>query len=474
MRKVLFLCIFIMSALFQLNAQEHSHMNCFAVIAGKGATADGSVMLAHNEDDGGEQMLNIYNVPKNAATGRNKYLWIEFPGMSVADGFLNEYGVAVVSDACKSREDRVDVTDGGILYELRTLAAQKARSARHAVELLSKLIEERGYKDSGRSYLLADCNEAWVLAVVRGRHWVAQRVPDDCVMIIPNNYVIDQVNIADTANFLGSPDITDYAIERGWYNPAKDGNFSFKKAYSSPSTYNSDRNYIRHMSALNLLTGDTYTTNPDTYPFAVKPNRKITIEDMIEVLSGHGENVENVKQKAKSNTQQKHNGCICIDRTVNASVFHLRNWLPTEIGSLVWTTGGRPCCEAFIPWYSGMTQSPEGFERFATAEEAMDKHFSDATEMRKNYPNAAAWKFESFWEWLIEDYDGRIAEVKARKEKFQKQLFKQNASFEKTLKSYYNGSTLEITDPLKLQQKLNKHTAKIYDNYFKTYHQTTK
>lgn len=471
MRKVLLLCIFIMSALFQLNAREHSHMNCFAVIAGKGATADGSVILAHNEDDGGEQMLNIYNVPKDEATGRNKYLWIEFPGMSVADGFLNEYGVAVVSDACKSREDRVDVTDGGILYELRTLAAQKARSARHAVELLSKLVEERGYKDSGRSYMLADCNEAWILSVVQGRHWVAQRIPDDCVMIIPNNYVIDEVNLADTVNFKGSPDLITYAIERGWYNPEKDGKFSFKKTYSAPSTYNYDRNYIRHMSALNLLTGDTYTTNPDTYPFAVKPNRKITIEDMIEVLSGHGENVE---QKVKPKKEPEHNGCICVDNTVNGSIFHLRSWLPTEIGAMVWTTGGRPCCEAFIPWYSGMTRSPEGFERFATAEEAMARHFSDAEEMRKNYPDAAAWKFESFWEWVTEDYDGRIAGVKARKEKVQKQLFKQNAAFEKTLKSYYNGSTLEIADPLKLQQKLNKHTAKIYDNYFKTYHQATK
>ena len=466
MKRLLIISLLAIGSILQLNAHEHQYMNCFAVIAGKDATTDGSVMLAHNEDDSGEQMLNIYNVPRNEAAGTNKYLWIEFPGMAVADAFLNEYGVAVASDACKSREERLDVTDGGVLYELRTTVAQKARSARHAVDLLKKLVEERGYKESGRTYLVADSNEAWVFAVVRGRHWVAQRVPDDCVMAIPNYYSITEVNLADTANFKGSPDLVTYAIERGWYNPERDGKFSFRKAYSAPSTLNSDRNYIRHISALNLLTGKDYPiAEPASYPFAVKADRKIGLQDMIEILSSHGENVE---QKVKSNAPQQHNGCICIDRTINASIFQLRNWLPTEIGALVWTTGGRPCCEAFIPWYSGMTASPQGFTRFATPQEAFEKHFSDAKEMRLNYPDAAAWKFVTFWEWLIEDYDGRIGDVKKRKEKFQQKLFKSQAAFERSLKPLYNADTKSITKPSELGEKLNGYTAKLYRKYLKS------
>ncbi len=467
MKRIFLLCLMAMALLVQSAAQEPQYMNCFAVVAGKDATADGSVLLAHNEDDSGEQMINIYNVSGNKAEGRNKYLWIEFPGMSVADAFLNEYGVAVASDACRSREDRSDVTDGGVVYELRTLVAQKARSARHAVDLLSELVEKRGYRDSGRSYMLADCNEAWIFAVVKGRHWVAQRVPDDCVMAIPNYYSITEVNLADTANFKGSADIISYAIERGWYDPERDGKFSFRNAYSAPKNLNSDRNYIRHISALKHLTGESYAIDPYSYPFAVKPNRKITIGDMIEILSDHGDDVE---YKTKTKTDPEHKGCICVDNTVNASIFQLRNWLPTEIGAIVWTTGGRPCCEAFMPWYSGMTRSPEGFERFSTAEEAIEKHFSDATDMRKNYPDAAAWRFESFWEWLIEDYDGRIGGVKARKENFQDRLFQQTADFEKGLESCYDAASLKITNHTKLQKKLNRYTADLYKEYFKRYH----
>lgn len=435
-----------------LSAQDE--LNCFAVLAGREATTDGSVLLAHNEDDSGEQMLNIYSVPRNESLGNNKYLWIEFPGMAVADGFLNEYGVAVVSDGCNSREDREDLTDGGVLYEVRTMVAQKARSARHAVELIGALVQERGYRGSGRTYVIADCNEGWVCAVVRGRHWLAQRIPDDKVMTIPNYYCINEVDLADTANFMGSEDIITYAIERGWYNPETDGRFIFKKAYSRPDMYSYDRNYIRHMSALNYLTGETYSTDPDTYPFAVKANRKVGITDMMEILRSHGGNVE---QKVVTKHDNDHPVCICTDVTINATIFQLRNYLPVEIGALMWTTGASPCAEVFIPWYSGMTQSPEGFQRFSTAEEAIEKHFSDAQNKRERYPEGAAWRFVDRWHWILEDYYGRIGEVQRTNSKFQRKIFSDHIKFEKSI---INKSGEE------LHKEMNDYTARIYEDYF--------
>lgn len=438
-----------------LSAQDG--FNCFGVLAGKDATTDGSLLLAHNEDDTGEQMINIYNVPRDEASGRNKYLWIEFPGMAVADGFLNEYGVAVASDACNSREDREDFTDGGVLYEIRTLVAQKARTARHAVELIGELVEERGYKGSGRTYLVADPNEGWVCAVVKGRHWVAQRVPDDKVMAIPNYYCIGEIDLSDTENFMGSPDIIDYAIERGWYNPQTDGKFLFKKVYSRPDTYHSKMNCIRHMSALNYLTGEKYTTNPDSYPFAVTPNRKVGVKDMMEILRSHG---DNISEKQDRDEDEQHPWCICRNSTVNSTIFQLRSYLPVEIGALMWTTGAAPCAEVFIPWYSGMTRSPEGFQRYSTAEEAMEKHFSDATDMKENYPDAIAWKFVERWNWILEDYEDRIVEIQRANEKFQNKLFSRQAKFERSLK----GKT-----PQEIEKSLNDYTDRIYYDYFRTF-----
>ncbi|MCK7514978.1 MAG: C69 family dipeptidase [Desulfobacterales bacterium] len=56
----------------------------------------------------------------------------------------------------------------------------------------------------GRTYSIADKTEAWMLAVLRGRHWYAQRVPDDEVAVIPNHFTIRGIRPDDAANFLGS------------------------------------------------------------------------------------------------------------------------------------------------------------------------------------------------------------------------------------------------------------------------------
>ena len=147
--------------------------NCFAIIAGKNTTTDGSVMFGHNEDDSGEQMLNVYivpagtqpattegglKIPASIANGKadggkggnkapkqrtnGKFIWCEFPGMSVADAAMNQWGVAIASDGCNSREDREDVTDGGILYDLRIDVAKYASSAREAVRIIVESVEQ--------------------------------------------------------------------------------------------------------------------------------------------------------------------------------------------------------------------------------------------------------------------------------------------------------------------------------------------
>ena len=38
-------------------------MDCFGIIVGAKASTDGYVYMGHNEDQAGERMLNIYNVP---------------------------------------------------------------------------------------------------------------------------------------------------------------------------------------------------------------------------------------------------------------------------------------------------------------------------------------------------------------------------------------------------------------------------
>ena len=331
----------------------NTDFNCFAVLVGKDASADGSVMLAHNEDDGGEQFLNWYIVERQThakddkfaflrggcteqAAQTYKYLWLELPKMEVSDSYLNEHGVTIASDGCPSREDRNDYTDGGILYELRRLAAERASSASLAVNLMGELIEKYGYADSGRSYLIADRTEAWVLCVVRGRHWAAARVPDDQVVAVANCYTLGKVDLNDTRNHRGARDIISYATQRGWYDPEKDGEFSFKKAYGTPGSRTHPDNVKRQWAALTKLTQRKYAIEADSLPFSATPKEgKISLQDLFAILANHYEGTEVDGRKANPRDKSHLSG-ICHDGTQYGFVAQLRAGMPAEIGAVMW------------------------------------------------------------------------------------------------------------------------------------------
>ena len=332
---------------------------CFGIIAGRNATTDGYVYLGHNEDQWGEQMLNIYNVP--ATKDRAAYLWFEFPGQASGDSYANEYGVCISSDQCKSREDRAQ---GSIIYEVRTTAIQKAHSAREAVHIIGSLVERFGYADSGRSYLVADQKEGWVVAVVKGRHWVAQRVPDDEIATIPNYYTIGEINLKDTVNFLGSKDIIKYARKRGWYKPRRDGAFSFRKAYADPGTLTDSHNIKRHTLAQNSFFGNT-----DLDSFSRKPRQKFHRRHLSLLL-----------------TQEP----ICNKNTALTTIFTMNPVFPPKRGTVIWVGLPNQDAASQSQW-TVFTKSPESCHRYATADEALEKHFSDVGDFRKRWPKHFYW-----------------------------------------------------------------------------------
>ena len=337
---------------------------CFGIIAGIDATTDSQVYLAHNEDNAGEQMLNIYNVPATAR--RSACLWFEFPGSATSDTFLNEWGVCIASDACRSRET---AARGKVLYEVRTAVAQHARSAREAVHIIGRMVEKYGYADSGRSYLIADRHEGWVVSVVRGRRWIAQRVPDDGIMTIPNYYVIGRIDLSDTLNFLGSKDIITYARRRGWYDPARDGEFSFRKAYSDPGVLTDDFNRRRHALAQTAIFGDALLG--DSVSFSRRPARKIHRRDLSTLMVRKPINNENTKL---------------------ITVFTLNPNFPPRQGTMVWVGFPGQGAAEQSQWTFG-TKAPEVCHRYADAEEAIRKHFSDTGNYRKRWPDHFYWHY---------------------------------------------------------------------------------
>ncbi len=353
---------------------------CFTVLVGKNASADGSAMIGHNEDDRGEIIVNLrlirpsfYPSPQKVDLGRgafhetegvtNGFLWIEATTQEFADSFVNDHGVVITSDSCPSRITEADLTDGGIGYMLRRFMAEKATSAREAVKIGGALIEKYGYRASGRTYSIVDKNEAWMLAVLRGRHWCAERVPDDEVAVIPNHFTIRRIDLDDPDHFMASPGLVEYATKSGWYDEAKDGPFDFKRVFERSSNRDlvSNGNTLRHWRGLNLIGGKTWELSDD-YPFSSKPGKKVTVEALMTILRDHYEGTEyDATDGYKTGTPNRTKfRTICTASTINSFVITLNPKRPDPISVSIWLALGKPDTTVFLPLYLDLGKLPPG------------------------------------------------------------------------------------------------------------------
>jgi dipeptidase len=439
--------------LFSAHAKGQDLFDCFSILVGKDATADGSVMFAHNEDDWGDRIVNFYKVPalpyKPGETVELKeggilsqpeqtweYLWLEMPEMEFSDTYMNEFGVTIASDACMSREKNPEITDGGIGYWLRRAMAERSRSAREAVNIGGALVEQYGYTSSGRTYCIADANEAWMMAVVNGKHWVAQRVPDDHMAIIPNYYTITTVDLTDTLNYYGSVDLIEYAIENNWYDPDNGGEFNFRLAYSDPGNLENMGNIVRHWSAINQLFSDRYEIGDD-FPFSYKPDKKIELADLFNILRDHNEGSEYDESEGYTKGHPHQFGrAICSSTTQYGFVAQLRKDLPKEIAYVLWLAPFRPCVHPFTPWYFGMSDMPGGFAE-SNYRKALETHFDPIENVFEFAPDNRFLQFVKHAKAVDENYAQQIGEIREQIKKMETELLQNQSLFEYQLLKKY-------------------------------------
>lgn len=446
------LVLSLLSFSLTLFAQESASkgFNCFSIIVGKKASADGSVLLAHNEDDYGTQIVNLYKVPRkkhqpgdrlNFINGgsteqiaeTNGFIWFEIPTQQFGDSYINEYGVVIASDACNSREKYPELEEGGIAYWLRRLMAERARTAKQAVKIAGRLVEEFGYASSGRTYVIADANQAWMLSVVEGKHWVAQRVPDDHVAVIPNFYTIGEVNLADTSNFLGAVDILSYSIKSGWFDPEAGEKFNFREIYSPPGAMNNPGNVHRMWRGINLIAGANFKIT-DKFPFSIKPDKKISVQNLMRVLRDHyiGTELDKTENYKLGNPYELNRSTICANSNQYGFVAQLRNWMPVEIGTLIWLSPRRPDSQAFIPIYLGAEEMPKGYY-YEDCDFAILNHFDPPAYYYNQKDDHAFWAFWRLADWVDQDYGKRIIKVREKWNAIETHAFAGQNEFEKKL-----------------------------------------
>ncbi len=418
---------------------------CFSIVAGKNATVDGAVIVAHNEDDGAPQIVNHHKVSRQqyALGDRVKlrkggtlaqveqtwaYIWSEMPGQLFSDSYVNEWGVTVTSDNCPSREDKPVLTNGGIGYMLRRLIAERATTAREGVLLAGRLVERFGYIDSGRTYVIGDPNEAWLCCVVNGKHWLAQRVPDNHVAMVANSYSIREVSLDDKDNVLACKDIVEYATLRGWYDPKRDGAFDFAAVYANPAVASNPSNPGRQWSGLCYVSRRPLQPGPDL-PFSIVPRNKLSVTDVMRIL-------RHDKEDGRPSPANEPFVCsLCRGMTQTSFVAQLRPTKPLDIGVVYWGALAPPRSSVYLPFHVGISEFPAGFclESEQPSDEAYNSKVGAPFTIQ---PFEPFWMFSNLREKVEEDNQA-ITRIRKQAECVEQDAVAVQASVEQAARSLY-------------------------------------
>lgn len=127
-----------------------------------------------------------------------------------------------------------------------------------------------------------------MLETIGGHHWMAWRVPDDAYVTNPNQLGTDYFEFDNPEHFLCHPNLKNFIEENHLKLNYSDEDFNPRYAFGSQKDKDRHYNTPRAWDIQRFLNPEV-EQDPRSFfiPWCRKPYRKISIEDVKYVLSGH-------------------------------------------------------------------------------------------------------------------------------------------------------------------------------------------
>ena len=402
MNKIIVVSLLAFFSLFGNNV-----LACSNFIITKGASIDGSTMLSYTADAGGfMEPLYIHEGGQHKAddsvaiyewdSGWTKYLGKikQAPITYRVIGNMNEWQLTIGETTFGGRPELVDTTAimdyGSLIY----ITLQRARTAREAITIMTDLAEEYGYYSSGESISIVDPNEAWILEIIskgkkeKGAVWVAKRVPDGHIAAHANKSRIRELS-ENKDECIYSKDVISFAEQMGYYDRKSGKPFSFADAYDPEEPSNlfacEGRVWVIYKKAapsLNL-SADYFRAvkGAEPYPFSIKPDKKLGVKDVANIMRDHFENTEfdmtkgtaagpfgcpyrwkplGFKIEGDSNSYDWERP-LSTQQTAFSFISQARSYMPREVGGVFWYGVDDNYSTVYTPLYCSITKAPECF-----------------------------------------------------------------------------------------------------------------
>jgi len=445
-KRSIFISLFLILSINLLLAEDFKD-ECTNLIVTKGASKTNSVMICYLCDAPFASHLQIIPaadhkkgefVPSEQLRGNVKvpqaaHTYKVFASNGI--GHVNEFQVAIGETTFGGRRGLSNKK--GLHYsDLMTIALQRSKTAREAVEIIGRLANEFGYRAPGESISIGDKNEAWLMEIIgkgkeKGAVWVAVKVPDGYICAHANQSRIREFPLDDPENCLYSKDVISFAKKKGFYSP-KDGHFSFSDAYH-PADERVKKICAMRVWSIFRRAASSLNLSPDyargvkgaeRYPLFIKPDSLLTTRDAFRLLRDHYEGTEfdMTKGGAFGNPYQKSTRVgeergISTRITAFSIVVQLRSSMPDMVGGLLWYSPDDTYFSCYVPFYCGIETLPDAYTR------GDRNHFSW---------DSAWWTFNFVSNWANIRYDRMIKDIQKEQNSIEDEFMKMQPVVEKT------------------------------------------
>ena len=381
-------------------------MSCTTVLVGRGASNDRSTMIARTDDGHFDVKRLIVVEPKDQKktyTSVISHLTVELseepmrytacPSVDPKEGIwaatgINAANVGMTATETITSNPRVLAADPLVVYQKAKSKREKdipggigeedivvlvlpyIRSAREGVERLAALLEKYGtYESNGIAF--NDENEIWWMETIGGHHWMARRVPDDAVVLAPNQFGMDAFDLDDAfgakKEHLCSTDLREFIAENhldlnqgGRFNPRDvfGSHTDMDHIYNTPRAWFMGR-YLTPYSHRWEGEGAKFSPESDNIPWCLVPDRKVAVEDVKALLSGHYQGTPFNPYSSQESGKRGMYRSIGINRTGVTSVCQIRADAPEAIRALEWICFGSTAFDALLPVYPNVAKMPK-------------------------------------------------------------------------------------------------------------------
>ena len=344
---------------------------CTGVYVGRKVSVEGNVLIGRTIDSGKAvvgKAINLLDRVEDApgryySGGNDRGGWplppttwkcLMTPQVNMRHAFrydsacLNEKGLALsgtVTGATNDEALKADpfVKEGFGESSVVGLLALSCSTAREVVELLGKVVAERGH-DMPEIYMAADKDEAWYIEVYTGHQWAAVKMPEDKVLVIGNQFMIGEFDPAST-NVMCSPDVVNLPLRAGFAKKGKKGLVNLALSYGKPrSPYSNMRTWYGHtVFAPQDKIGDY--VNDREYPLFYTPSRKLSKRDIFELMRSRYEGTKYCPEESGDYGVR----VIGTVKQCSCHVLEVDAGLPEEKRAMMWATFAQAEHSPFIP-----------------------------------------------------------------------------------------------------------------------------